>query len=883
MVHQRNEPEEEVDPKKKKKALPPPTRAKKAADQKTEEDKVDTFVPPFSTKITTLTVPKGSTINLPVQFLPFTMDDFTCHIIFRDDKVGEMQYTLKGTATWPTPIDLGQPPAYYLETEMIFTVPLTVQNPRLEAGRRLHIERLPQVHKIREQEREKAIREKEKATEFTVYDIQSLTTYISVPPTCTIFNTGKRVLKNEGTDKKLGIGAVAAAAKKKLDASFMSGAGSDMVGSMIGGGGSSKVENKLPVGLMFKTATKDHPLRFILTSQNKQDIRVYEFKVTVLPKPIKAVLEMRCPAREQVMQDIPVKNDSDKDWTVRGNLTIDAAKNGGCFSIISKEIRVPKGQVGNYQVMFRPPWIIDAEAHLTLNNQFTGQQYDFELRGIGEEPLAEGHVVLECVARKTKTYTFSIKNEGEKRMAYKVETDLYNASGKSAFELGPGRTEEYVLEVTPVLGGAYTGSITFFDEEGHYKWWTVEVHTESPKAEKIIDLVTTIRKAIAFEIAIANPLDERVVFEVILNGEGLLGETAFTILPKQTATYELVYSPLKPSKKIGSIAFIHEKLGEVWYDLNLEASEPVPVRLPTLKAELGKVEYHSVELENPSNKEVRVRSILSNPNNFDTLPEDIVIQPYDTEIAKIRYMPSDLDIMDTCEITFETDDIGTWKYLAFGQGIPPTKFETQIISGALNRDVSATINFKNPFKEAINIYIDIEGSPESLDVYKILLKKFRMSVAGLNVVQIPISFLPKNINDYYAELVVAMNEKIKWRYPIKGVTESFSNASDFYLKTKCRTKFEKILKINLAGNPSINSEDTYHVEMSGVPKDYEKILLNPSHKGLTFAPVKNTLDDPSESLEFKAIFNPLKPFKTHVDLVVIKSTGGRWKYEIIDF
>jgi len=876
LIHQRNEPEEDIDPKKKKKKALPPPRKKGAAEQP-KEDEVDLFVPPFSTKITTLTVPKGSTINLPVQFLPFSMEDSVCHLIFRDDKVGEMQYTLKGSASLPTPIEFLPPNPFYLENEMLFQIPIELRNPRLETGRKLHIERLPQVYKLREQEREKAIREKERAAEFVVYEIEPQTSYISVQPTITIFNTKKQALKNEGTDKKLGGAAGIGLGKKKLDASFVSGAGSDMVGSMLGG---SKVENKLPVTLQFKTATKDHPLRFILRSQNKQDIRVYEFKVTVLPKPIKAILEMRCPAREPLIQDIPVKNDTDKEWTIRGNLTADASKNGGCFSLVSKDLRIPKGQIGNYQVVFRPPWILEAEAHLTLNNQFTGQQYEFELRGIGEEPLAEGHVILECVARKTRTFTFPIKNEGEKRMAYRVETDLYNASGKSSFELGPGKTEEYVLEVTPVLGGAYTGSITFFDEEGHYKWWTVEVHTESPKAEKIIDLITTIRKAIAFEIAIANPLDEKVVFEVILNGEGLLGETAFTILPKQTATYELVYSPLKPSRKIGSIAFIHEKLGEVWYDLNLEASEPVPVRLPTLKAELGKVEAHEVELENPSNKEVRVRAKLSNDNNFDTLPEDIVIQPYDTEVVKIRYMPSDLDIMDTCEVTFETDDIGSWKYLAFGQGIPPTKFETQIISGALNRDVSATINFKNPFKESINIYIDIEGSDESLDVFKILLKKFRMSVAGLNIVQIPISFLPKNINDYYAELVVAMNEKIKWRYPIKGVTESFSNASDFYVKTKCRTKLEKVLKINLAGNPSINPDDTYTVEITNVPKDYEKLIHNPSHKGLTFVPVKNSLDDPSESLEFKAVFNPLKPFKTNVDLVVIKSTGGRWKFKL---
>ena len=635
LIAVRNQPEEPEDKKKKKR--PPPQQPKdKNAKPVPEEEKVDTYLAPFSTKITTLTVPKGGSTTLPIQFLPFTMEDHTCYVVFRDDKVGEMQYTLQGKVELPTPVELPPTPTFYLETDMTFTVPIYLQNTNLQNARRMHIERLPQLFKVREQEKEKAIKKMEKDMDFVTFEVESLTQYLSLPPSITIMNTSKKAAKPEGTDKK-GTG------KKKLDTSFESKA-TDLVSSMVQLN-TSKIENKLTISLVFKTPTKDHPLRFVLKSQNKMDIRVYEFKATVLPKPIKAVLEMRCPAREQLIQDIPIKNDTDRDWNVRAQLVPDANKNGQFF-IGPKDFRVPRGQVGNYPITFRPPWILEAEAKLTLINPFTGQQYDFELKGFGEEPLAEGHIVLECQARKTKSCTFPIKNENDKRMTFRVETDLYNAAGKSSFELNPGKTEEYLLEVTPVLGGAYTGSITFYDEEGRYKWWTVEVHTESPKAEKVIDLVTTIRKAIAFDIAIANPLDERVIFEVVLNGEGLLGETAFTILPKQTATYELVYSPLKPIKSLGSIAFIHEKLGEVWYDLNLEATDIVPVRLSTLKAELGKVEAHEVELENPSNKEVVVRTKISNPHNFDVLPEEIIIPPYDSAFVQIRYMPSDLDIME---------------------------------------------------------------------------------------------------------------------------------------------------------------------------------------------------------------------------------------------
>ena len=157
---------------------------------------------------------------------------------------------------------------------------------------------------------------------------------------------------------------------------------------------------------------------------------------------------------------------------------------------------------------------------------------------------------------------------------------------------------------------------------------------------------TIIRKAIAFDISISNPLDKSVTFEVIQRGEGLFGENAFTLLPKQTGVYELVFSPLRKMNETGSIAFVHEELGEIWYELNLSAEEAQSVRLTTLKAELGKAEYHEVELENPSHKEVQVRPRLSNPHNFDIVPEEIIIPPYDSAIVQIRYMPSDLDIIE---------------------------------------------------------------------------------------------------------------------------------------------------------------------------------------------------------------------------------------------
>lgn len=44
-----------------------------------------------------------------------------------------------------------------------------------------------------------------------------------------------------------------------------------------------------------------------------------------------------------------------------------------------------------------------------------------------------------------------------------------------------------------------------------------------------------------------------------------------------------------------------------------------------------------------------------------------------------------------------------------------------------------------------------------------------------------------------------MNEKIQWRFPVKGITESVSNVTLFNFKCKCREKWEDEIKIPLTG------------------------------------------------------------------------------------
>lgn len=112
-----------------------------------------------------------------------------------------------------------------------------------------------------------------------------------------------------------------------------------------------------------------------------------------------------------------------------------------------------------------------------------------------------------------------------------------------------------------------------------------------------------------------------------------------------------------------------------------------------------------------------------------------------------------MDVNESGEVIFESDAIGKWHYVVYGVGLPPTKYEEKVIAGTLNKDFSSMINFKNPFKDSINVFISLEANERAKDVFSLLIKKTKSNVPGLGSIQIPYSFTPKEISSFSAEIV----------------------------------------------------------------------------------------------------------------------------------
>lgn len=110
----------------------------------------------------------------------------------------------------------------------------------------------------------------------------------------------------------------------------------------------------------------------------------------------------------------------------------------------------------------------------------------------------------------------------------------------------------------------------------------------------------------------------------------------------------------------------------------MNSEEQPAIKLPIMRSELGKSIIRYVQLENPINKPVKIEAKISNSDNFEITNDRLEIPPREALDVCIKYTPSEIDYQDSCEVIFETVEIGNWKYLFFGAGDPPTRFDEHV-------------------------------------------------------------------------------------------------------------------------------------------------------------------------------------------------------------
>ncbi len=74
---------------------------------------------------------------------------------------------------------------------------------------------------------------------------------------------------------------------------------------------------------------------------------------------------------------------------------------------------------------------------------------------------------------------------------------------------------------------------------------------------------------------------------------------------------------------------------------------------------------------------------MQKESNFSVSQIKFWIKPKEKKEIIISYMPRELNKKETELIIFKSKELGNWKYMVFGIGIPPTDFDTVNISSMI--------------------------------------------------------------------------------------------------------------------------------------------------------------------------------------------------------
>ena len=803
-----------------------------------------------NTTIVRLTNSECST-DIVVYFLPVELETYECNLIFINENIGEFQYTIEGRVERPTPKKTETfEDTCSVEDTREFYLGIELENHYLKHAVELLnpienklVDGKPLNHKMLEQ----ILIPKIGKSNFSVDCPKN---FFALPPI---------------------VHAISNEPPKELQKFTISQYPAPQ----------NQVRNYIWLKVKFHTKLcsvyeGDITLKNL---SNPYDVRIYKLYIDAKPKDIKATLEFFCPRYEVIEQKIPIDNKSDIDWIIKAELTRD---NLGYFRA-EGEKKISKHSVGNISLFFNPKEKKKAEGLLRLYNNFTGEKYFYNLIGNVEDPLAEGNIDINNInVKETQTRIIKIKNDSNKLIKYTVETDLSDViSGDNNFQILPNQTYDYEIKVRPILGKIYFGRIIFREDKNNYKWFTVRIEAVSKIQPKMLQMQTYIRKGVFIELNLENPTSVDTVFKIDYDENlFLFGEHEVNVKAKENKIYKLLFAPLKVG--IWDNVFLHiynEEIGEFLYKLKLISDEAPTFISEIIKAELGKYVDYPIMLENPTQEEVEVKWTNNKKKQFHILQEKIFIPPGIKKEILIRYYPSLLDTIEECHIKFESKKIGCWNYILKGKGSLPTPMEITYIRTYIGGVTSGQITFKNPLNEkiVINLELKCDKYPEA---FNLVGKKFKIQIEPLALLVIPFTFKPMILTKYSANLYIKYKPNLIWDYPIEGITEIKSKGIDFHFKTQSKKLYENIIYLDLSSLPEDNIDFSDFAYVLNILEEKYKTLIN---KCLTINFNEKLLNknNNNKKLPLEIKFYPLRPFRTEVEFILRKKSGGQWNYKII--
>lgn len=817
---------------------------------------------------TTLVLAPGASATIRLQFLPFMLGEHTCELSFADAKVGEFVYVVKGTATLPQPIE-----TLSFRTEAGTSTSIQAALPyRNEALEKARAEALRRLAKVRDKDLERAREPLRKGPLY--FKLEFSGNFFAGPGAVEleqpegglgkVWRTGSRTALTPGGAGGSRSGAATPHEADPSAPGTARGGGSPPATARAGAKVSEASASLVPLQFAPRQAGM-YTSKLVLYSP--LDVRVFNLAGNAPSPGTRATIEFAVPARRVVRQELPIVNATPVAWELSAKLT-------GQYFRGPASLTVAAGSTEAYAIEFAPEWLCESSGELVLSNETTGDTFTYALNGVGEEPLAEGTVVIDVVARSKVSHDFAVFNVAEdgKACACTVESDLMHVSGeptvavpprvgpvpfgKQAWNMAAGTAgarrqsgaaglrrlsaagrpppARYTLDICPQVSGSVHGSVTVRTPDGRYLWYTVEIRAAPPPPERTIEVSADVRTAAVLEVEVVNPSLEPVEFAVELEGEGLLGEPTLTIGPgpNSVAKYQVMYSPLLAGTSSGAVSFLNASVGEFWYKLLLTAAQPPPEALGLLEVELCKTASHSVRIDNPLAEALTLRPVSSNPRNWTVGVRGgsaLSLPPFGSLDVVLQYSPSALGIEQHATIQLVHARLAPWEFAVRGIGLPPTIMPPTEVSAELLTLTSATVTFVNPFDQPVTVSARLDAPNSREGVFTLLMRRAGgIVVAPGGKLQASFSFEAADMLEHSATISIttAGTQALTWKFPIIAYSESKPQMKPLHLSVRARQQLQTMLELPLTGlDDAPGQTNAFNVELQGVP-EVRRVVIN---------------------------------------------------------
>ncbi|XP_075446373.1 cilia- and flagella-associated protein 47 isoform X3 [Ascaphus truei] len=784
----------------------------------------------FFCPVNSLSLKEGSPVSLQIHFLPFDLGKRYCTAILVNEQFGDFLYVVEGTASHPLPsalIPLDSPnvlqissavPGYTkAQNTLCFKCS---QNDVLEENLKI-----PFVNDARERALAVAAQMQMTALEYkrrkvtgtlnsSTIRVAMATLGLNRDETKSSFSSSSFSKKCNPTDYDVEISmpehfeiprklSIPVSAKSRVTAKNVPMEGDHLVKEADTDNGVS-----LPVRFVPDKPGR-YPCKILLRSSH--DVRVYMIECVVNSTSIETELEFITPACEAVIQDIPISNVTQQDWKLRAILEGDRFY-GPPFLFI------PSGETSQYPLMFKPVSECLSVGMLMLQNETDGTEHIFGLKGIGQEPLALDHVVIDCQVRQITQKVLMVPNYTNNTLTFKVASDIPLVGGPQSITIKPGTSAPYSLNVSPWKRGLLEGVISFVAEDGeqqqsqqstspeytdgggalqklsaeafqtvdvansgrksapHKVWFSMEINSKPAPPERTINVTCAVLGTVGIDIPITNPTHGLLHLDVLVNGAGLTGETHFTLQALETFPYMAKYSPTRKGVSVGSVIFQSDIFGEFWYELQLISEKPLPTTLTEVHCELGKWARLCIALPNTTHETMELETSNSNPDNFlvEVDPKKpLLVPPHTTREVTVQFCPSSLGKGNhRASIIFKNPQLEQWIFHVSGVGLIPKPMEAASICASSGNLSSIIVSFKNPTDE--HVLIDVILTDQEQTMHRLSASVLRHSInkepafclplkqtqgiplAPKEKLDIPVLFAPDTMKLYEALVVVHM-------------------------------------------------------------------------------------------------------------------------------